>query len=255
MTKQIVIHSEVFGDCILHISRYLDGSILDLTVGNDVFLPSRMGKYGNRLGSVAIKKGSDKNAGRFLIDFRSTYYVNLHGKKTKCTGLAISEEQYNIVETAIADFKEEIAQARAMHLEDIKAGRKQISVTYHDGEYLSGWEVVGEEAELLEKMKVVKYVPGWGYRVPDELVIDGKLTYVDAKAYSDRINNTTASKQNAEKAKREAVFANARESGTKQVLTSYMVDCDDPKEECSFDTVTVYAMPDGSTSTSRIHNY
>lgn len=55
--------------------------------------------------------------------------------------------------------------------------------------------------------------------------------------------------------KTDAVFEKARQTGQKQVLLTYMDDCDDPREECSTDFITVYAMPDGSRTTKRQHTW
>jgi len=53
----------------------------------------------------------------------------------------------------------------------------------------------------------------------------------------------------------EELKALAASTGEKQLLRSYMADCNDPKEECSTDFVSVYVMPDGSTSCSRQHTW
>jgi hypothetical protein len=50
-------------------------------------------------------------------------------------------------------------------------------------------------------------------------------------------------------------FEAAKTTGERQVLRSYIADCNDPKEECSTDIVTVYAMPDGTTKTVRNHTW
>lgn len=52
-----------------------------------------------------------------------------------------------------------------------------------------------------------------------------------------------------------AVYASAKESGKPQVLQIYTVECDDPREECSTDIITVYAMPDGTEKTERKHTW
>lgn len=65
---------------------------------------------------------------------------------------------------------------------------------------------------------------------------------------------------NLEKAKKyEArvvtIFATAKTTGEKQKLESYTADCNSSDEECSCDLITVYALPDGTTETERIHTY
>lgn len=58
------------------------------------------------------------------------------------------------------------------------------------------------------------------------------------------------------KAEKERVaFEKARSTGKPVELFSWAEDCNDPKEECSTDIVTVYAMPDGTKKTKRIHTW
>jgi hypothetical protein len=52
-----------------------------------------------------------------------------------------------------------------------------------------------------------------------------------------------------------AIFEKAKETGKKQELKSYMVGCDGSVEECSFDCITAWAMPDGTTTKMRTHCY
>lgn len=42
-------------------------------------------------------------------------------------------------------------------------------------------------------------------------------------------------------------------TGEKQLLNKYMDECNDPNEECSTDSVSIYAMPDGTICESRQH--
>ncbi len=62
-------------------------------------------------------------------------------------------------------------------------------------------------------------------------------------------------KEIEKKRKREAVFRTARETGERQVLGSWMDECNDPTEQCSLDSCTEYAMPDGSTRVERMHTW
>ena len=55
--------------------------------------------------------------------------------------------------------------------------------------------------------------------------------------------------------KERLAFEEARETGKPVDLFSWAEDCNDPKEECSTDIVTVYAMPDGTKKTKRIHTW
>ncbi len=59
----------------------------------------------------------------------------------------------------------------------------------------------------------------------------------------------------AQQDKRETAFRLAKETGEPQFLTRYMAECNDPKEQCSLDHVTVCAMPDGTTKRERQHTW
>ncbi|MFD1677412.1 hypothetical protein [Alicyclobacillus fodiniaquatilis] len=61
-------------------------------------------------------------------------------------------------------------------------------------------------------------------------------------------------KEATEKAKRAEIFEEAKRTGAPVVLSSYTTDCiNSAKFDCSMDIVTVYAMPDGSTDSRRVH--
>ncbi len=133
----------------------------------------------------------------------------------------------------------------------------QIHLYYQDGEYLTGYTLHGEEAKLLEKLGLAKYVSGWGYHVSDGVVkqLGTDFSGVDAwKLAQPAIEARERRKAEAE-AERQRIFDTARRTGQKQVLDSYSDECNDPREECSLDQVTVYAMPDGSTKTVRSHTW
>ena len=81
----------------------------------------------------------------------------------------------------------------------------------------------------------------------------------------DKLEQIKSSKIAAEKAKAAAkkaetdrianIFEVAKKTGKKQEIKHYMADCNDPHEECSLDVVTVYAMPDGTEKTERMHTW
>lgn len=66
---------------------------------------------------------------------------------------------------------------------------------------------------------------------------------------------TAAAEKKAEEARIAAIFTQARETGERVALRTYMVECDDPREECSWDAVTVWAMPAGARKETRIHTF
>ena len=56
-------------------------------------------------------------------------------------------------------------------------------------------------------------------------------------------------------AAQEAIFARARATGQRQLLSSEMCGCDGSAKDCSTDCVTLWATPDGRTTTTRTHTY
>jgi len=134
-----------------------------------------------------------------------------------------------------------------------------IEIHYHDGEYLSGYTAYGDGVKLMESLGLARYVEGWGYYINDSvanaLALNGKISYNQAVDYSRPARVATENKVKAAQNKRDAIFAQARETGQPVVLRSYSDDCDDPNEECSLDNVTEYAMPDGKIKTVRSHTW
>jgi hypothetical protein len=136
-------------------------------------------------------------------------------------------------------------------------GAVMIKLHYHDGEYLSGHTLYGTEAKLLEKISMAKYVDGWGYLVNEKLVkaLGTEFPYQEAVDYARPMLDARQAKIDREARLRQATFDLAAKTGEPVVLDQYMDECNDPREECSQDSVTVYAMPNGSTKTTRNHTW
>jgi len=118
--------------------------------------------------------------------------IKMHGRATKKQETMIKAAKPEIV----AELQRRAAEKAAWEAEekareevekqDILAGKKNIQLLYHDGEYLSGWEVVGQSVELMKEIGLCKYVSGWGYYVePDTIATLGKeFTYQQACEYA-----------------------------------------------------------------------
>jgi hypothetical protein len=106
---------------------------------------------------------------------------------------------------------------------------------------------------------------GWGmaYEInaEDESIIIAEQTPAAHENSIRKIETATkaAEEKKIEEEKRaekeRLAFEEARETGKPVDLFSWAEDCNDPKEECSTDIVTVYAMPDGTKKTKRIHTW
>ena len=118
--------------------------------------------------------------------------IKVHGKATEKQKAAIKAAKLEIV----AELQRRAAEKAAWEAEEkakeeaerqaILAGEKNIQLLYHDGEYLSGWEAVGQSAQLMKELCLAKYVSGWGYYVePDTIAALGKkFTYQQAREYA-----------------------------------------------------------------------
>ena len=147
--------------------------------------------------------------------------------------------------------------AKVAEIASVTSGATPIVVSYHDGEYLSGFIAHGQGGNLLEKIGLAKHVDGWG-RIVDAAVVVAlgeSFAYPDAVAYAQPALDAKAAKVLASKEALAAKFAEAKVSGKPALIASWMEDCNSPKENCSFDSMAKYAMPDGTTKTSRSHCY
>ena len=175
--------------------------------------------------------------------------------------IATHKTEIIAVLTAYKTAKEEIEQAekraQAEHVQALKIGAEKITLSYSDGEYLSGWTVYGDEAKLLAEVGAAKYVDGWGYYIKEDLVkaLGQSFVLADAKNYMDAKLAPARAQAQKEADEKVAKFAEAARTNKKVQLYGYMDDCDGSVIDCSTDMVYVYAMPDGTTKTERSHTY
>jgi hypothetical protein len=156
--------------------------------------------------------------------------------------------------------EEESAAKEAAKVEEaraIRAGEIVIRPQWHDGEILSGWEVFGQAADALEEIGVAKYISGWGHIV-EQATIDAlgkEFTFPQAAELTRRAREEKEAAARAKAEERLAKFDEAKRTGKRVELRSWMDDCNDPREQCSLDHVTEYAMPDGTTKIVRQHTW
>jgi len=131
----------------------------------------------------------------------------------------------------------------------------QIKLHYRDGEYLTGHTVHGNEAKLLEKIGLARYVDGWGYLVDYKTVnaLGTEFLYQQALDFARPTMETKQARKDAEATRIASIFAEAAHTGKPIILEQYTAECN--LEDCSQDNVTVYAMPDGKTRSTRSHTY
>jgi len=147
--------------------------------------------------------------------------------------------------------------ARLQRLDDIRNNRIKIKLKFHDGEYLSGYEALGENGKALEEIGLGKHVSGWGFLVKDEAVEAlGEEFYLREaiEFMKPAVEKKEAEKVEAEAA-RQAKFNEAKATGKPVLLQKWTEGCCDPKEECDMDIHYEYAMPDGSVKREWTHTW
>ena len=147
--------------------------------------------------------------------------------------------------------------ARVEEARAIRAGEIVIRPEWHDGEILSDWEVFGEAAKALEEIGAAKYINGWGYCVEGAIIkaLGKEFTLPQVAELLRPAREEKEAKKRAREEERQAKFAEAKRTGERVELRSWMEDCNDPREQCSLDHVTEYAMPDGTTKIERQHTW
>jgi hypothetical protein len=159
----------------------------------------------------------------------------------------------------------EAQRVRAQAEADVREGRANIGLVYHDGEYYSAWEVRCDTPEqtaiarrLLTEIGVCKYLSGWGWPVADGVreALGERFTYPQAVEYARPAREAAESTRRAQSDLRAARIAEARATGQPVPLRSWSEPCcERGRLDCDVDNLTEYAMPDGTTRVERIHTY
>lgn len=143
-------------------------------------------------------------------------------------------------------------------LDNIVSGKTLIKVTYHDGEYLSGWKIYNDKAaDLLIELGLAHEVSGWGTSVNDDAVeaLSEEFTYQQAEEYAKPALEERAKAKAEKENEKQAKFDEAKITGKPVELYRYSEECSDELIDCSLDLIIGYAMPDGSTHEERQHTY
>lgn len=183
-------------------------------------------------------------------------------------GITLDDEQFSellskveeVLEKRRRDREEKIRKeeeiARSI-TQSIVKGETKIKVSLHDHpDFVPGYIVPGEAGRLLVKLGVARYVEGLGFRVDDDLVeeLGEEFTFSQAKKYAEsKKEEKTETEKDLDKIQEK--IEEAKLTGYPVKIMSWTEECDDPKEECSLDRVTVYALPDGSRKTVREHTW
>lgn len=148
--------------------------------------------------------------------------------------------------------------ARREKVRRIRDGEELIRLRWSEGDILQAWAVEDyDAARLLEEIGVARYVIGWGHKVRQDVVdaLGTEFTYPQAAEYVRPMLEAREAKKKAREAERAAKFDEARRTGKAVLLRKWLEPCCDPREECSMDLVSEYALPDGSTKNERHHTW
>jgi len=138
--------------------------------------------------------------------------------------------------------------------ERIIDGRTVIECTYCDGEYLSGYVAPAIASELLVAIGAASHVSGWGTHIDPDLIqsLGPSFSYPQAVEFTRPRREAEGRAKGERDAETQSVFAKASATGERQALCNWVTDrCyNGNDDECSFDSATEWALPDGSRNTT-----
>ena len=177
-------------------------------------------------------------------------------------------------EELLKEYREEKLQEASERLTDETEIKLVLSTSYSfitvkDIEYADELDEFKEGVKLFEQIMDIDEIESILGRKHDEFEYgDYSITHKFYMTYGEFQKLFEAAKQKKseiEKEKQEQVekkqkeidekFKQARETGEKVELERWHEKCDDLSIECSLDIVILYAMPDGSTKTERVHTH
>jgi len=146
--------------------------------------------------------------------------------------------------------------ARIEEARAIRAGERKIKVDVEDYDGIPLYVVYGEAANALKEIGGARDI-AYSTQVNREIIkaLGKEFTLAQAAELTRPAREAKEAAKKAADDEREAKFVQARETGQKVELRSWMEDCNDPREECSTDFVQEYAMPDGTTRRERQHTW
>lgn len=124
-----------------------------------------------------------------------------------------------------------------------------IVLRWHESEYLSDWEVTGEAVSVLDELGLIRFLPTWGYVLirPAARELGHEFTYREAVALADRLRAEGDGEDVT------AAVEQARTSGKPVMIRTWTEPCD--RDDCSLDTHSEWALPDGTIEHRSQHTY
>lgn len=132
---------------------------------------------------------------------------------------------------------------RLTHDQELKTMAEQ---TYTPFPERDNW--TKEYKEIYRQNVANRTAGGYGI-IPNKIIKDKSRTIIIAE------HEKELNRKEAKEAKLAKIFELAKETGERQVISSWNEPCNEPKEECNMDICYNYAMPDGTTKIIRNHTW
>lgn len=183
--------------------------------------------------------------------------IGVNNKEVKLTHESAKE-----IWEATQEIKKQLEEMKKIsEREQFINGYKNFELSFTDGEYLSGYTIYGEAAEMLIELGLAKSVTNWGTLVDDRLVkaLGKSFTYEQLMSYVSKINEVKEAKEQEQRIKEQETFEEklqqAKLTGEPVELSTIAVPCNDRNEECTTDLIIKYVNPAGDIITRRIHTW
>lgn len=176
----------------------------------------------------------------------------------KVSGIRLDEAVVTALSAQLREITERLTRAEAAYRDEIVAGRVPVTLSYRDGEYLSGYAVdEAVAAAEMVRLGAAERVGSWGTRVHDEVVtaLGTTFTLPDVVAYTAPAREAARAAAAEWEATRDAKFAEARATGAPVLLRRHVDACDGSAVDCSVDVVEEWSLPDGTIRRQRIHTH
>ena len=191
------------------------------------------------------------------IDKQSAVHCErVRGAGFRTMGLTIPKPIFEEAMEKSQEIVDEHNETLKQRKQDIRDGRIKIEISWRVGSPLSAWVCSDRQAkELLAEIGMTRDISGWGTAINNAMVAElgESFSYADAVEFCRPRQEKKEAADRKAKEDREAIFAKAKATGEKQALRSWTDDCDGSACDCSFDSVTEWAMPEGTTTTTRVH--
>ena len=139
---------------------------------------------------------------------------------------------------------------------------------FHSSEFCRRTVLLSGRTETLEKIVEERYgvehgISAMAWEIDDAeekaLVAESEVLRKEKIAAEEKTRREALEKDAKIQAEKAAAiksrFAEAKETGKPVLLERHSEECSDPNEECDLDVVSTWAMPDGTTKTSRQHTW